>query len=92
MDTTLAVLAIVGVMSGSAISSIRGWWNAPDTEKFSIKKLSGSVLLAAIQAPLVIGYATLIGSVDPVLGPLGAFFTSATQGFTIDQLHSGTKN
>ena len=88
----LQVVAVLGVMSGAAISTFRGWWNTPDTEKYSFKKLSGSLILAAVQAPMAVGIGTVLAAVGGDTSIIYVLFTTMTQGFTIDQLHTATKN
>ena len=86
-----AVAGIIGLCVGAAANTIRGWWNAPDDQKYSIKKLLGALLLAIVQTPIAYGYANMLtatGNLDPII----AFTTMFMQGFTIDVAHTATKN
>ena len=92
MNESLALIAVLGVMSGAAIKTFEGYWNSPDGVKYSIKKLSGSLILAGIQAPLAIGVSTLFGSLDQSVGYVATFFMTMSEGYVVDSLHTATKN
>ena len=58
---------------------------------YSYKKLAGSILMAVIQTPIAFGYSAIVAIIGDA-GMLMAFWTMLAQGFTVDILHSASKN
>jgi len=75
---SIALLAVGGALTGAGLNSIRAWLQAPDTEKFSFKKLFGGLTASIIPALAVINFLSL----DPQSagGNVALFITMALAG------------
>jgi len=94
-NDTLVVIAITGAFIGAISSTVIGWWNAPDTEKYSGKKLAGTLLLTAISVPMQTGIASILSGLpdSTTLYVLFLVFGQALAvGFGLDLAHSKLKN
>lgn len=99
-NDTFTAIAIAGLFAGAAVSSFKGWYTAPAVNNvdvpFSIKKMSGAMILAMIQVPMQSGIANLFSQIPQLESNLAVLFIIFGQamafGYTIDSLHSATKN
>ena len=55
----VALIAVSGALAGAGLNSIRAWYQAPDTEKFSWKKFAGGLIASAIPALAVVNFSAL---------------------------------
>ena len=87
-------VALGSFVVGAIVSTLKGYWDAPQEIKYSFKKLFGSLLLSAFAATSTLNIASMVAQLPDDLGMLGwvgLVITYALFGFGIDTAHTALK-
>ena len=87
MEQTIALAALIAASSGAILSTISGWWRAPETERFSKGKLASSLIIAIFSSFALVNF-NIIQDQLTNLGLVGLITTYTMLGFGIDQATS----
>jgi len=74
----IAVVAIVGALTGASLNAIRAWYQAPEDVKFSWKNFGGGLLASMLPALAVVNFVNLES--QAALGLVSLFVSQALAG------------
>ena len=87
MNELIAFVALFSASSGAILSTLSGWWNAPDTEKFKKGKLASSLIIAILSSFALVNFSILQDQISS-FGIVGLIATYLMVGFGLDQATS----
>lgn len=91
MSETIALFVVLAAITGATLTTVRAYFEAPDTEKYSVKKLGGALIGAVLFSFTVVNLVNIPEQLTS-LGLVGLFVLNAVAGSGIATiLHKSNK-
>ena len=83
MNELIAIIAIVAAATGAILSTLKGYWNSPDTESYKKGRLASSLIISIMTSFALVNF-DIISDQLTSLGYVGIIVTYALIGFGTD--------
>lgn len=87
MDDIIIIAAVVSAICGAVCSTLKGWWEAPEDEKYSKQRLCSAIMVSIFSAFGIVNLG-LVPEQFNAQGSIGLVITYLLLGFGIDQAKS----
>ena len=87
MNDIIIFAAVLSACLGAICSTIKGWWKAPEEEKYSKQKLGSAIMVSVFSAFGIVNLGLIPEQFD-ASGSIGLVITYLLLGFGIDQAKS----